>query len=682
MMQTMRALILIAAVALLVGLPATASAQIIPRSVQIDLMGGYYWFPSNYQNYNNSGIVGGRLGINFTENVGFEATVGFVPTTTVHGNRTAQYVAPHFDLTVHLTPWRVVPYLAVGAGFEYSAINQRYAEGGAPGQCDWKRDPYLTQEEIDASTATPAGDIPDAVGPVTENCAFTVGHLKYQNEHINFVFDVGGGVKFLIFERGGLRIDGRYVLGHGPTNLTSTGRQYGVPVAVGGEGARTVGWYNTFHHIELTGSVFFMLGGGPGKDTDGDGLPDRLDECPQDAEDKDEYEDEDGCPDRDNDGDTVLDIDDRCPLDPEDRDGWLDGDGCPENDNDADGLRDGEDGCPDQAEDRDGFQDGDGCPDIDNDGDGISDARDGCPLEPEDKDGFRDDDGCPEPDNDGDGIPDTVDECPNAPEEVNGIEDEDGCPEQDSDGDGVFDGRDRCPTDIEDLDGFQDQDGCPDPDNDSDGILDNVDMCPMNPEDADSWEDGDGCPDADNDEDGLPDDNDTCPNKAEDDDGFDDNDGCPDLDNDQDAILDTDDKCPNHPESINGFEDEDGCPDEIPEALKKFTGTIADIKFKVDSDELLNSSFSTLNRAADVLAKFEGVRMEIQGHASADGDDDYNLQLSQKRAESVRRYLIGRGVDPDRLIAVGYGETKPLSTNRTQDGRSENRRVEFQILQD
>jgi len=102
----------------------------------------------------------------------------------------------------------------------------------------------------------------------------------------------------------------------------------------------------------------------------------------------------------------------------------------------------------------------------------------------------------------------------------------------------------------------------------------------------------------------------------------------------------------------------------------------------VNSDELLPSSFPTLNRAADVLARFAGVRMEIQGHASADGDDDYNLQLSQKRAESVRRYLISRGVDPDRLIAVGYGETRPLSTNRTQDGRSQNRRVEFQILQD
>jgi outer membrane protein OmpA-like peptidoglycan-associated protein len=670
-MRPLRTLIVLAVVALL-GAPSTASAQMIPRSVEIDLMGGYYWFPSNVQNYNNSGIVGGRIGINFTQNLAFEATVGFVPTSTIHGNRTVNYIAPHFDLVVHLTPWRVVPYLAVGAGFEYSAINQVYAQGPVPAECDWKRDPYLTDQEISNSTeSTSAG-----------GCGYSVGHLKYENEHTNFVFDVGGGVKFLIFERGGLRIDGRYVLGHGPADVSSSGRQYGVPAAVGNEGNKQLAWFNTFHHIELTGSVFFLIGGGPGKDTDGDGIPDREDECPEAAEDVDGYEDEDGCPDRDNDGDGVHDTDDSCPMDPEDRDGWRDADGCPEDDNDADGLRDAVDGCPDEAEDKDGYQDGDGCPDPDNDGDGIQDTRDGCPLEAEDKDGFRDDDGCPEPDNDGDGILDGADQCPNAPEEFNGIADDDGCPEQDSDGDGVFDGRDRCPADMEDLDGYKDDDGCPDPDNDSDGILDNVDMCPMTPEDADSWEDGDGCPEADNDEDGILDDKDTCPTKPEDDDGYEDNDGCPDLDNDQDAILDESDKCPNHPETLNGFEDEDGCPDEIPEELKKFTGTIDDIKFKVNSDELLSSSYGTLNRAADVLSQFEGVRMEVQGHASSDGDDSYNLELSQKRAESVRRYLIGRGVNPDRLTAVGYGETKPLATNRTQEGRVENRRVEFQIIQD
>ncbi len=269
-MRSLRSLSLIALVAAL-AVPSVASAQMIPRSAQVDIMGGYYWFPSNVQNYNSSGIVGGRLGINFTQHVGFEATVGFVPTSTIHGNRTAQYIAPHFDLTLHLTPWRVVPYIALGAGFEYSAINEHYQEANAPAECDWKRDPYLSDAQIANSTQ-----------PTSEGgCGYSVGHLRYENEHINFIFDVGGGVKFLIFERGGLRIDARYILGHGPTTESDGGRQYGVPAAVGPEGNKELAWFNTFHHIELTGSVFFLIGGGPGKDTDGDGIPDRQDECPE-----------------------------------------------------------------------------------------------------------------------------------------------------------------------------------------------------------------------------------------------------------------------------------------------------------------------------------------------------------------------------------------------------------------
>ena len=311
----------------------------------------------------------------------------------------------------------------------------------------------------------------------------------------------------------------------------------------------------------------------------------------------------------------------------------------------------------------------------------IDDETDRCPDEPEDQDQFQDEDGCPEPDNDGDGIPDSADLCPNAAEELNGIDDNDGCPEQDSDGDGVYDDRDQCPDKQEDLDGYEDNDGCPDEDNDADGISDKLDACPNDPEDGDGWEDGDGCPDFDNDEDGLPDATDTCPNKEEDEDGFEDMDGCPDLDNDQDGVLDLDDRCPNHPETINGFEDEDGCPDEIPEELKKFTGVIPNIGFKLNSDELLSSSFPTLDQAARVLQEYSGVRLEIQGHASSEGDDDYNQELSQRRAESVRRYLIGRGVENWRLSAVGYGELQPISTNKTESGRSDNRRVEFHLVQ-
>ena len=132
----------------------------------------------------------------------------------------------------------------------------------------------------------------------------------------------------------------------------------------------------------------------------------------------------------DRDGDGIPDRDDLCPDEPEDKDGFQDEDGCPDPDNDGDGIPDVRDKCPNEAEDKDGFQDEDGCPDLDDDGDGIPDALDKCPHEPEDKDGFQDEDGCPDPDNDGDGILDKDDKCPNEPETVNGVDDFDGCPDQ------------------------------------------------------------------------------------------------------------------------------------------------------------------------------------------------------------------------------------------------------------
>jgi hypothetical protein len=134
--------------------------------------------------------------------------------------------------------------------------------------------------------------------------------------------------------------------------------------------------------------------------------------------------------DLDSDGDGIPDSLDKCPNEPEDKDGFDDQDGCPDPDNDHDGIPDALDKCPIDPEDKDGFQDDDGCPDKDNDGDGIPDALDKCPNEPEDKDGFEDLDGCPDPDNDHDGIPDAQDKCPNEPETINGIKDDDGCPDK------------------------------------------------------------------------------------------------------------------------------------------------------------------------------------------------------------------------------------------------------------
>ena len=205
--------------------------------------------------------------------------------------------------------------------------------------------------------------------------------------------------------------------------------------------------------LRVTGSLFLTLGGAGGlvggygtplyrlligvgwvpsdRDGDGDGLPDRADQCPERAEDRDGFEDDDGCPDPDNDGDGVPDEADRCPGGLEDRDGHEDDDGCPDPDDDGDGVPDGRDGCPAEAEDPDGFEDGDGCPDPDNDGDSVADQDDLCPLEAEDRDGFADGDGCPDPDNDGDGLDDGPDACPDEAEDADGFEDDDGCPDPD-----------------------------------------------------------------------------------------------------------------------------------------------------------------------------------------------------------------------------------------------------------
>jgi outer membrane protein OmpA-like peptidoglycan-associated protein len=168
-------------------------------------------------------------------------------------------------------------------------------------------------------------------------------------------------------------------------------------------------------------------------DQDQDGIKDDLDRCPRRPEDRDDFEDRDGCPDPDNDRDGILDRDDRCPNEPEDRDGHDDADGCPESevrDRDGDGIADDHDRCPDDPEDNDGFEDKDGCPDPDNDNDRILDTDDLCPNEPEDKDSFEDKDGCPDPDNDNDQVLDRDDRCPNEPETINGYLDADGCPDK------------------------------------------------------------------------------------------------------------------------------------------------------------------------------------------------------------------------------------------------------------
>lgn len=190
-------------------------------------------------------------------------------------------------------------------------------------------------------------------------------------------------------------------------------------------------WYPAFPDWSMSVAISRQLGVG-GRDRDHDGVVDRLDRCRDLAEDRDGFQDEDGCPDPDNDRDGIPDARDLAPNDPEDRDGFADLDGAPDLDNDGDGIPDVDDLCPNLPEDLDGDADEDGCPEEvrDRDGDGVPDGRDACPDVPEDLDGYADKDGCPDLDNDFDGIDDAHDACPDQAEDYDGTEDQDGCPEE------------------------------------------------------------------------------------------------------------------------------------------------------------------------------------------------------------------------------------------------------------
>ncbi len=253
-------------------------------------------------------------------------------------------------------------------------------------------------------------------------------------------------------------------------------------------------------------------------------------------------------------------------------------------------------------------------------------------------------------DTDDDGINDDKDQCPNVPETFNGTDDEDGCPEQiasaeetdsDSDSDGINDANDKCLEQPEDLDGFEDLDGCPDLDNDNDGVLDTDDRCINNP-------------------------------------GTIANDGCPDLDSDGDGIVDRLDNCPQQP----GVAANQGCKKK--QLVKLIDGKIEildQVFFRTNRAIIRRKSYRLLNNVASVLNGHSELRkIRIEGHTDSRGNDNYNLKLSQRRADAVRDYLIKKGVAAERLEAVGYGETQPIETNETREGRASNRRVVFNLL--
>ena len=309
----------------------------------------------------------------------------------------------------------------LGVEFEtrdaFYQLVSKYAHGqlwGFRGQLTWN---FLPEARIQPFVLAGLGGelIINSKPTCPSNTPPTNACLPFKTPHSIPAGIFGAGVRVPLTYRLAFRADIHYLLEQGraadPTTVPAT------PSVA------------TSSNFEITGGLSWTFGGAL-EDSDKDGNPDETDKCPNEAEDKDGFEDADGCPDPDNDGDGLADNLDRCPNQAEDKDNWKDDDGCPDPDNDDDGIPDNLDRCPNQPETRNGFKDDDGCPDVaDSDGDGIPEDKDKCPKQKEDKDGFEDEDGCPDPDNDKDGIPDNLDKCPNQPETVNALFDTDGCPD-------------------------------------------------------------------------------------------------------------------------------------------------------------------------------------------------------------------------------------------------------------
>ena len=258
-------------------------------------------------------------------------------------------------------------------------------------------------------------------------------------------------------------------------------------------------------------------------------------------------------------------------------------------------------------------------------------------------------------DTDGDGIYDTEDACPEEPGSIVF----DGCP--DTDNDGVQDNKDSCP----DAAGILELGGCPD--KDGDGVIDKEDKCPS----VSGLKSLKGCPD--NDGDGIVDFQDRCPNVA----GPSANRGCPWPDKDGDGVPDKDDKCVNQ----KGPANRNGCPEKITKVEKDRLNEYAStILFAPGRADIKEQSKQVLRDIVAILQKYPDTKFTIDGHTDSIGPSGQNQTLSNERAMAVKNYLIANGVNMSNLSSQGFGESKPVATNSTKLGRTQNRRVEIHLV--
>ena len=310
-----------------------------------------------------------------------------------------------------------------------------------------------------------------------------------------------------------------------------------------------------------------------------------------------------------------------------------------EPDTDRDGVPDKEDACPTEP----GPEASQGCPDRD--GDGVIDKNDQCPDDP----GPPETNGCP--DNDKDGIRNLDDQCPDeaGPVATNG------CPDRDNDG--VIDRFDQCPDEY----GLPANNGCPLSDRDGDSIPDEADLCPDEPGTVATR----GCPDRDGD--GFADRDDRCPDQP----GS--ISGCPDSDGD--GLIDPDDKCPQEAGPVSN----QGCPEIKEEDQEVLRVAMRDVQFETGKATLLNESLQVLDQIVEIMDRYRSYKLRISGHTDSVGDESSNQVLSEERAKACYQYLTSKGVSPSRMTFFGFGETQPIASNRTAQGRRLNRRVEFEL---